>query len=600
MDPESDDQSTPEETNSDRDDSSDDVDGGNSHQESGRQEVSFQTRVWRRISSENPFYLLSAALVIHSTGLSIVSASELDLNFLLSLIFGYLLLVSGLAIFLVRNWKVWDDARSLFLIPILLMFELSLVFDRPLTSGESHGFVGLLAVVFACIVLSEFVIRLSQVRLPMIYRGPFYLQLSLLLSSAFLPYVVGENFAPEMVRWAIFGVSVLAGLSMFTLIPAVRSGRERVENSGCPWIWPYHPWSLFVVVWVCFGLRIYLLSISFDPAWELNASQAYENRQTMFTGLMLVPMLLGICWLAMEAAIAHKSRFSKFLAYTLPFACILLSSFPQQLNPAAASFVRDFSSRFGSPIIVACIASMFFSLIYWARGLRFGRRCTVFSLLMLAWITSESQISTLSTEISAVPFVLACCILTFEGIRLRTSRLVIEACCWGILALGETSVLTGWPLPEIEIQVHLVLLSILLTGLMIRDELIYALFGFVMFLFTFAAVRMALCSFFGVYDILFASLYLAGLLTCMILVELIVRSRELRVVTLIVGACFYLSIFWEGGRYLQQNLDWNGVQPFMLGLVMLQLGVVVSAYKSGNLAKLFGGENELDQSREVV
>ncbi|MEW4486612.1 hypothetical protein AB1L42_00940 [Thalassoglobus sp. JC818] len=596
MNPSSDDQSTPEQTNSNREDSSDHVDGSNLPEESGSLEVSFQTRGWRRISSENPFYLLSAALVIHSTGLSIVSTSELDQYFLLSLISGYLLLVAGVAIFLVRFWKVWDDARSLFLIPILLMFELSLVFDRPLSSGENSGVFGLLIVVAGSLFLSEVVIRLSKIRLPMIYRGPFYIQLSLLLASAFIPYAVEATQSPAMVRWAIFSVSVLAGISMLTLIPAVRSGREKVEEAGCPWIWPYHPWALFVVVWVCFGLRIYLLSISFDPAWELNASQAYENRQTMFTGLLLVPMLLGICWLAMEAAIVHKSLFAKCLAYTLPFACIVLTSFPQQLNPAAANFVRDFSSLLGRPVIVASVASMFLSLIYWARGLRFGRRCTVFALMLLAWVSWDSQLPITSSQVSVLSFAVACCILFAEGIRLRSSQLVLEACCWCILALGETRVLTGWPLPEVEIQVHLVLLSILLTALMIRDELIVGLFGFVMFLFTFGAVRMALCSFLGAYDIMFASMYLAGLLACMILVEIVVRNPELRVVTFIVGACFYLSIFWEGGRYLQQNLDWNGVQPFMLGLLMLQLGVTVSAYKSGNLAKIFGGENRLDQS----
>jgi len=81
----------------------------------------------RRLSTENPFYLLSAAFVIHSTGLSIDGG--LPLRVLLSLIGGYLLLLVIVGLGIVRFWKVWDDARSIFLILILLMLELSICFD---------------------------------------------------------------------------------------------------------------------------------------------------------------------------------------------------------------------------------------------------------------------------------------------------------------------------------------------------------------------------------------------------------------------------------------------------------------------------------------
>src|SRR3974390_819156 len=87
-------------------------------------------QVARFCYTQNPFYLLSVAFVLHSTRLWYhQGAGPFNPWPLMGIICGYILLVAVVGFILVRFGKVWDDARSIFLILLLLFVELSLTFD---------------------------------------------------------------------------------------------------------------------------------------------------------------------------------------------------------------------------------------------------------------------------------------------------------------------------------------------------------------------------------------------------------------------------------------------------------------------------------------
>lgn len=129
----------------------------------------------RRLSPPNPFYLLSAALILHSTGLGVSGAGELPAAIIVGIVGGYVLLVATIAFAIVRLWNVWDDARSILLIVMLLFFELALAADRPLVEQTSLGIRLLLVGLTITILCTEIILRGLRMRLPLAFRGPMYL-----------------------------------------------------------------------------------------------------------------------------------------------------------------------------------------------------------------------------------------------------------------------------------------------------------------------------------------------------------------------------------------------------------------------------------------
>jgi hypothetical protein len=83
-------------------------------------------RTWGWLSNQNPFYLFSAACVMHSTGWSIGDANGLPAWLTPALIAGYIALLAIASGVIVRLWKVWDDARTIFVTLLILFLELAL------------------------------------------------------------------------------------------------------------------------------------------------------------------------------------------------------------------------------------------------------------------------------------------------------------------------------------------------------------------------------------------------------------------------------------------------------------------------------------------
>ena len=85
------------------------------------------TRPWIRFAyNNNPFYVISAALVLY--GLHVSFADSLDPTegwTFTQLLIGYMLLLGATSVAIVRLGQVWEDARTLVLLVSLLMIALA-------------------------------------------------------------------------------------------------------------------------------------------------------------------------------------------------------------------------------------------------------------------------------------------------------------------------------------------------------------------------------------------------------------------------------------------------------------------------------------------
>src|SRR6202022_1302471 len=99
----------------------------------------------RWICTTNPFYVLSAGLFLAGLWISFGGQGQDD-NIeaeetwaLMAWLAGYTLLLVGTAYLLVRFAKVWDDARTVLLLVVLMFLATSVTFDKVLVETPGRG-----------------------------------------------------------------------------------------------------------------------------------------------------------------------------------------------------------------------------------------------------------------------------------------------------------------------------------------------------------------------------------------------------------------------------------------------------------------------------
>ena len=87
----------------------------------------------RWICTNNPFYAISAGLFLVGLWISFPDPNQAEDTWaLMSGLVGYTLLLAGTAFLLVRFAKVWDDARTVLLLVVLMFLATSVTFDQVL------------------------------------------------------------------------------------------------------------------------------------------------------------------------------------------------------------------------------------------------------------------------------------------------------------------------------------------------------------------------------------------------------------------------------------------------------------------------------------
>ena len=84
----------------------------------------------RLFYNHNPFYVISAGLVLHGLHQSVRAPQGIGVWTLLACLAGYTIMLALAAILIVRLCRVWEDARTIVLAVVLLLLTISVGFGR--------------------------------------------------------------------------------------------------------------------------------------------------------------------------------------------------------------------------------------------------------------------------------------------------------------------------------------------------------------------------------------------------------------------------------------------------------------------------------------
>jgi hypothetical protein len=428
------------------------------------------TWILEHLYNHNPFYVLSAGLVLfglHSIfqdrdALARPNALSLNSWFFLAVIAAYALVLAATGILIVRLGQVWDDARTILLTLVLLFVAMSVSFDKlVLTSGATLHRVLSTGLAFA-VVLTEIVLRGLRIRLPALFRLPFYLVLGLFylypsLLFHILDGVSGKDSKQtfELTLWGIFLFPAAAGVTTLSLLPAVWKGPSYVAENGTPWRWPLFPWSLFVILAVAIVLRSYYFTVSFHP---------HPGRQSAFDIYFLVPFLLSMCMVLFEIGSSVQSSVIQGIALVAPLP-LLWFTLPGTLHSGAyAQFLNLYMSRAGSPVMLTLWGLVALYGFAWLRGNRLGESGLA-ALFLLGSVVGPATVDVASLRFPAVaPLLAATAVLVWGALRRTTSSLrwfvaSVAAIGTSTVALWDTSFVAFGAAP-----IHLVVATLLLLG----------------------------------------------------------------------------------------------------------------------------------------
>jgi hypothetical protein len=418
-------------------------------------------RSWLRfVYNHNPFYVLSALLVL--VGLNLAFAGSIDpvkCWLLTKLLVGYMLMLAAAGVLVVRLGRVWEDARTLVLLVVVLMVALASSFDR--VCLDDDGLALRLLATGGCfsILVSELTVRALGVRLPWGYRGPFYLQLALLFGyPGWLGHLSLED-QTEQLAWGVMGFGTLAAGAMLLLAPAARRQGRDVAVNGTPWSWPLYPWSLFVIVGVGFTLRTIAISFSFEST---------KGFMSGFQAYFLVPLVYVWLLLWFESV---SGRPAAWLPAMAPLVLVALALPGSPATVAEMRYLALLRGAAGSPVqIVLWLLVAHFAYV-WMRGVRWGEWGLLGALCGLAIVDERSlRWDGLAEELNLWPLVVAGVVFAVRAGVVRSAARVWLT--WGVVVggasylLGETALVDHWG----YLPVHLLVIGLMLVGAFAWDR----------------------------------------------------------------------------------------------------------------------------------
>ena len=317
--------------------------------------------LWMRfLYAHNPLYLVSACLVLHGLRMITSSAGGITGGWLMtSLLCGYALLLAGAAILIIRTGRVWEDARTILLVIVLLFFALSISFDELLLLQPGGGAKLMTIGWLFSVLLSEGLFRILGLSLRAAYRVPYYVILSLLFGYPVLLAELSFTGYERLMDWGVFAFPLISGVSLLILLPVAIRGGEHERAGDAPWRWPIYPWALF------FFLATGLCVRSFTNCMAFQAGNGAEHT---FAGYFLVPVLASMAVLFFALANASGDRRWTAVATWLPLGLLALSLPGKPDGLLASGFLNDLITTIGSPIQMTLVYLLLFYAVLWCRG----------------------------------------------------------------------------------------------------------------------------------------------------------------------------------------------------------------------------------------
>jgi hypothetical protein len=416
----------------------------------------------RLLYTHNPFYVASAWMVFSGLTASFsVRAGAFDAWSLTVSLAAYTLLLSVTALLVIRLGKVWDDARSLLLLIVLMFLGISVSFDGILASTPDLALrYYLLGWLFSA-TTSEALLRSLRLKLRWLFRLPFHLLLALFfVYPLLLAPRLGDPRDPVLM-WELFGFSTIAALIFLALVPAVRRGPAYVRGNGSPWPWPWFPWVLFGMLALCISLRAYYLCLS------LHFVGAFSS---IFAPYFLLPLGLAAIVVLLESGLTSASSRVVGWAMQAPLGLVLLAVISRPHDPMYRAFLAQFHETLGAgPLVLTLWLMAAFYLFAAVRSAANANFLLTGTLAILSFAMAQTAPSP-SNGLHPLPLLIAGTWQVGIGLRRRSSGdLVVGAGLWVVSAAfaGQGIVFDSW---HGIVPVHSLLAIFLAAGYWYRDR----------------------------------------------------------------------------------------------------------------------------------
>ena len=411
--------------------------------------------------THNPFYLLSAASVLFGLRSAFDNggtSTATNAWMLAGALAGYALLLAATAVLIVRVGKVWDDARTIALLVVLMVLAISSSFDRLCLDAPTTAIALFAASGVFALVTIEGLIRGLQLAFPWSARIPLYLLIILFFAY---PPAINHSLWDSLglsLPWRVLCFPICAATLTMTLLPVVWRSSQQFQNSGSPWIWPWYPWSVFFFVGVGICGRSYLMTLAF---------QVNSGLESTFGGYYLVPMGFAILILLSEMAIVEKSKALRDLLLIGPFCLMVLALIPG--GRAYSVFLFEFTRTLGSPLWLTVIGCLLFSVYFYLRHAEQKTAMIQAVLLAMTFIApSDTRMPTLFPQ-NWWPLAIVSVIQFLILARDRNSVRFLKGWIASVAALGiwvQQHAVTGH---DGILLGHTLLMGILLAGLIFAD-----------------------------------------------------------------------------------------------------------------------------------
>ena len=314
----------------------------------------------QRICTHNPLYAISAAFMVYGLWASFPAGDTLGYAPKLAVSLGaYVVLLTATAIVLQRLGTLWEDLRMLGLLVVLLLPMVSITLDATLLADPRTGRLSSLVGGALAVVIGETLLFGLRVRLPLGYRVPYHLLMTLFFVY---PLLVTSNVAGQAVdphdaslQWRLFGFAQAGAAILLSCLYAILRGPGYVSQNGTPWRWPLYPMTVFAFLTLCVVGRADYLCRSFHPIGE---------GQSIFGSYFLVPLVFVISVLTLAAGKRNQNFDTLTTALLMPVLGLMLAS----VEPWRDPFHREFLDRFREatsaypPLVALWCATGFYAL----------------------------------------------------------------------------------------------------------------------------------------------------------------------------------------------------------------------------------------------
>ncbi|MEO1525629.1 MAG: hypothetical protein AAFX06_09335 [Planctomycetota bacterium] len=231
----------------------------------GRTEAQSNASFARFLYTQNPFYLISCLLVIYGCQSLAISSGDV-LAKSVTMTGGlamYTVLMSFVCIAVVRIAKVWQDARSIFIVVLISLAAMTTGFDELCISNREAAMGFSLGSIALVVIVLESVKRFTRLRLGFWYSIALYAHFAVLIG---IPNGLGYAVASRndaIANWGAMQFSMAIAAALLLLTPAVRRGIDSTKENGTPWSWPLFPLAAFFVLIVLAGIRAHAVWMSF-------------------------------------------------------------------------------------------------------------------------------------------------------------------------------------------------------------------------------------------------------------------------------------------------------------------------------------------------